>query len=66
MTPHSTRHGIVHTVYDPPPIPNWQRFAWSAMHEDYDGASSFAWGALGLGRTEQEAIADLLDQLDHE
>ena len=65
MNTHITRHGVVHTEHDLPPIPTWSQFAWTCIHEDYDGESKQFW-AVGYGRTEQEAIADLLDLLDNE
>ena len=64
MNTHITRHGVVHTEHDLPPIPK-REFDWSAIHEDYDGESKRFW-AVGYGRTEQEAIADLMDLLDDE
>jgi hypothetical protein len=63
MNTHATRHGVIHTSHDTPPVPD-RRFDWSAIHEDYDGASHFA--ATGYGKTEAEAIADLLDLLDND
>ena len=52
------------TSCDYPPIPD-RRFDWSAIDEDtYDGADdSTTRGQIGYGRTEQEAIEDLLEQL---
>jgi hypothetical protein len=50
----------ISTSYDPPPIPI-RSFDWMAVDDDtYDGPGS----PIGLGATEQEAIADLLDQLE--
>lgn len=44
--------------YDPPPIPD-RRFDWSAL--DYD---SYEPGCpIGRGRTEEEARADLAEQM---
>ena len=46
-----------HYVYPPIPIRN---FDWSAVDDDtYDGPGS----PIGYGRTEQDAIDDLLDQI---
>ena len=46
------------TAYDPPPIPPRQ-FDWSAWDSDtYEPGCP-----LGFGRTEQEAIDDLLAQI---
>jgi hypothetical protein len=43
-----------------PPIPVRQ-FDWSAVDDDtYDGHGS----PIGYGRTEQEAVADLLEQME--
>jgi hypothetical protein len=44
--------------YDPKPIPN-REFDWSATPENYEPGSP-----VGFGRTEQEAVDDLLDQLE--
>lgn len=49
----------ISTEYVYPPIPD-RRFDWCATDDDtYDGAGS----PIGWGSTEQEAIADLLEQL---
>jgi hypothetical protein len=50
----------IRTSYDYPPIPiRW--LDWSAVDDDtYDGPGS----PIGTGATEQEAIADLLEQLE--
>lgn len=45
-----------------PPIPD-RRFDWSAVTEDYDAADD-CHPPIGRGRTEAEAVADLLEQLD--
>lgn len=58
-TPRTPDGRKIITNYDPKPIPD-RRFDWSAVTEDYDGEGSPA----GFGRTEQEAITDLLEQLD--
>jgi len=44
--------------YDPKPISN-REFDWSAVPENYDLGSP-----IGYGRTKQEAVDDLLDQLE--
>lgn len=49
------------THHNPPPIPVGQ-FDWSAITEDYDGAED-ARCPIGWGATEEEAIADLREQL---
>lgn len=47
-----------------PPIPV-RRFDWSAIDEDrYDGAPDAGPQYVGYGRTEAEAIADLMSQLE--
>ena len=57
----------IRTTYVYPPIPI-REFDWSAIDEDtYDGAEdSGNRGQVGYGRTEQEAIADLMVILEHE
>lgn len=48
----------IKTVYDPPPIPT-DRYDWYAYDADtHDGDP-----LIGLGSTEQEAIANLMDVL---
>ena len=48
------------THYDPPPIPD-RRFDWSAVDGDtYDGPGC----PIGHGRTEEDARADLLAQME--
>lgn len=44
------------TAYDPKPIPA-RRFDWSAVDENYEPGCPIGWG-----RTEQEAIDDLLNE----
>lgn len=52
------------TTYNPPPIPDWERFAWYAVTDEYDGAEdSSTRHQIGYGRTEDEARTDLLQQL---
>lgn len=55
----------IRTTYDPPPIPTWRQFAWSAIDDDtYDGAEdSSTRHQIGWGATEEEAIADLMEQI---
>ncbi len=49
---------VTHFVY--PPIPD-RRFDWSAVRDGYDGGDDECAGdPIGWGRTEQEAIEDLL------
>ena len=54
----------IRTTYAPPPIPHRQ-FDWSAIDDStYDGAEdSGTRNQIGYGKTEQEAIDDLLEQL---
>jgi hypothetical protein len=50
----------IRTHYEFPPIPD-RRFDWSAIDRDtYDGEGC----PIGWGRTEAEAIADLLEQIE--
>lgn len=50
------------THYDPKPIPD-RRFDWSAVDgETYDGPGC----PIGWGRTEDEARADLAEQMEDE
>lgn len=52
----------IKTRYDPPPIPDRQ-FDWSAIDDStYDGPSC----RIGHGTTEQEAITDLIEQMEEE
>jgi hypothetical protein len=49
----------IQTSYDPPPIPI-REFDWRAIDDDtYSGPGSL----IGFGKTEAEAVADLLMQL---
>lgn len=51
----------IKTYYDPPPIP-LRNCDWVAIDDEtYDGQPS---DPIGHGATEQEAIADLLEQLE--
>jgi len=52
----------IHTSFDCPPIPV-RSVDWSAVTDDYDGAPD-SHCQIGHGATEQEAIQDLLDQLE--
>lgn len=55
----------IRTTYAPPPIP-LRQFDWSAVDDDtYDGAEdSGTRNQVGYGRTEQEAIDDLMSILE--
>ena len=48
------------THYDPPPIPV-RCFDWSAVTDNYEPGHPLGWGY-----TEDQAIQDLLDQLEDE
>ncbi|HET6198246.1 MAG TPA: hypothetical protein VFE12_20955 [Acetobacteraceae bacterium] len=52
----------IRTDYVHPPIPD-RRYDWSAIDRDtYDGAPDAGCGnTIGFGRTEQEAVEDLLE-----
>jgi hypothetical protein len=64
MTTHKLPDGtIIHTEHDLPPIPD-RSFDWSAVTDDYDGAPDAGWQPVGHGRTEDEAIADLVRQIE--
>ena len=47
------------TRYDPPPIPV-RRFDWSAIDDDTHDEGR----PVGYGRTEQEAVEDLMEQIE--
>ncbi len=67
MAIHLTRGVIIHTNHDYPPIPD-RSMDWSAVTDDYDCDCDqdgfFSTHPVGRGPTEQEAIADLLEQLE--
>lgn len=50
------------TSYEFPPIPD-RRFDWSAVTDSYDGAED-SHCPIGRGRTEQDAIDDLVAQVE--
>ncbi len=51
----------IDTHFDPPPIPV-REYDWSAIYDDYDGAEDAPnRGHIGYGRTEVEAIVDLVE-----
>jgi hypothetical protein len=63
MAIHKINGITVRTTNEFPPIPIRQ-FDWSAIDDDtYDGADD-SHCPIGRGATEQEAIDDLLEQLD--
>jgi hypothetical protein len=55
----------IRTEFVHPPIPD-RRFDWSAVDDDtYDGAEdSGNRNMIGYGKTEQEAIADLMAKIE--
>ena len=56
----------IHTNFEFPPVP-WRHDDWSAVTDDYDGAEdSGNRYQIGRGRTEEEAIKDLLAILEDE
>ena len=55
----------IRTDHWPKPIPI-RDFDWAAVTDDYDGAPDARPQCIGFGRTEQEAIADLMQQLEAE
>lgn len=57
-TPHDWRGTKIVTEFVHPPIP-LRQFDWAAVLDGYEPGD-----ALGEGRTEDEAVADLIDQLD--
>ena len=66
MTIHIINSRRISTEFVYPPIPD-RRWDWSAVDDDtYDGAPDTKWpcNCVGYGPTEQEAIADLMIQLE--
>lgn len=59
----------IHTNHDNPPIPVCD-FDWSAVTDDYDCDCDqdgfFSTSPIGHGATEEDAIEDLLEQIDDE
>ena len=50
---------LINTHFDMKPIPD-RRFDWEATFDDYEPGGK--WGFIGYGRTEAEAVTDLLEQ----
>jgi hypothetical protein len=50
----------IRTEHVYPPIPVRQ-FDWAAVLDDYDGAPDAGYQPVGHGRTQAEAIADLIE-----
>jgi hypothetical protein len=67
MATHEINGTKIHTSFDYPPIPV-RDMDWSAVTDNYEAESdsegSWSTHPIGHGATEQEAIADLLDQLE--
>lgn len=67
MTTHIINGVKIHTNHDCPPIPV-RNFDWSAVDDNYDCDCDqdgfFSNCPVGHGATEQDAIADLLAQLE--
>ena len=68
MTLHHINGYVIRTNNECPPIPD-RRFDWSAVDLDEydcdcDQDGFFSLGPIGHGATEQEAIDDLLEQLE--
>lgn len=55
----STEELLIHTHYDPPPIPD-RRFDWTAILAD----DNFEATLVGYGKTENEAREDLLAKIE--
>ena len=67
MSIHRIGNLVIHTTHEQPPIPI-RDFDWSAVTDDYDCDCDqdgfFSTDPVGHGRTEQDAINDLLEQLE--
>lgn len=64
--PALARRPIIETMYVYPPIPT-DAFDWQATLDDFDGAPDAGWQPHGFGRTEDEAIEELLVNMeDHD
>lgn len=67
MSTHIINGVKIHTNFDYPPIPV-RDMDWSAVTDDYDcdcdADGFFSFSPAGHGKTEAEAIADLLEQLE--
>lgn len=65
MTATERKYPKIITSFIYPAIPI-RDFDWCAVTEDYDGAPDAGRQFIGNGRTEEEAIADLKEQLDED
>ena len=67
MATHIINGTKIHTNHDYPPIPV-RNMDWSAVTDDYDCDCDqdgfFSTSPVGRGATEQEAIANLMEQLE--
>ena len=67
MAIHNINGTKIHTSFDYPPIPV-RNMDWSAVTDNYDCDCDqdgfFSTHPVGRGATEQEAIADLIEQLE--
>lgn len=67
MARHQINGVIIHTNFDYPPIPV-RNMDWSAVTDNYDCDCDqdgfFSTHPVGHGVTEQEAIADLMEQIE--
>lgn len=67
MALHQINGVKIHTSFDYPPIPV-RSFDWSAVTDDYDCDCDqdgfFSTSPVGHGATEQDAITDLLEQIE--
>ena len=67
MALHQINGVIIHTHFEYPPIPV-RSFDWAAVTDDYDCDCDqdglFSTCPVGHGATEEEAIADLLEQIE--
>ena len=60
---HTVKGLVIQTNHVAPPI-GTRRYDWSAILDDYDGASDAATQPIGWGPTEQAAICNLLDEIE--
>lgn len=68
MALHQINGAHIRTTHEYPPIPD-RSFDWSAIDDetydvDCDQDGFFSTSPIGRGATEQEAIADLIEQLE--
>jgi hypothetical protein len=67
MAEHQINGIRIHTTHVYPPIPI-RSFDWSAVDDNYDCDCDqdgfFSTSPIGYGATEQEAIADLIQQME--